>query len=169
MYFFPVIILFISVSLFFSSSSSLLNNLYLIDMCLHSFSKILDHLYYHYWIIFQVDCLTPCHLVVLMEFYLVPSSGTYSSPVSFCLTSCVAVSILQAAGFWFFLFLLCAPCWMKMSRRLVQTSWWEGPVPSSWWMELGLVPFVERAMSWVVFLRQLYIQKYFKQPFCWWV
>ena len=35
-----------------------------------------------------VDCLSPPHLVVL-RFHLVPSSGTYSSPTSFCLTFCV--------------------------------------------------------------------------------
>ena len=38
--------------------------------------------------LFQVDCLSPLHLVVLLGFYLVPSSGTYSSAISFCLTFC---------------------------------------------------------------------------------
>ena len=32
--------------------------------------------------------LSPFHLVVLLGFYLVPTFGTYSSAVSFCLTSC---------------------------------------------------------------------------------
>ena len=35
-----------------------------------------------------VDYLSPLHLVVLLGFYLVPSSGTYSSAVSFYLTFC---------------------------------------------------------------------------------
>ena len=32
-----------------------------------------------------VDCLSPRHSLVLLGFYLVPLSGTYSSVVSFCL------------------------------------------------------------------------------------
>ena len=34
---------------------------------------------------FGVDCLSLCHVVVLLEFHLVLSSGTYSSAISFCL------------------------------------------------------------------------------------
>ena len=41
------------------------------------------------WSIFWVICLSPLHLVVFLGFYFVPSSGTYSSSVSFCLTFCV--------------------------------------------------------------------------------
>ena len=41
------------------------------------------------WIIFQEDCLSPLHLVFLLEFYLVLSSGKYFSAVSFCVTFCV--------------------------------------------------------------------------------
>ena len=40
------------------------------------------------WIIFQVDCLSPLHLVVLPGFYLVPSSEAYSSAISLCLIFC---------------------------------------------------------------------------------
>ena len=36
------------------------------------------------WTISRIDCLAPCHLV-LLGFYPVPSSGTYSSAASFCL------------------------------------------------------------------------------------
>lgn len=39
-------------------------------MCLHSFSNILNHLYCHCSIIFQVDCLYPYHLFVLCVFVL---------------------------------------------------------------------------------------------------
>ena len=34
-----------------------------------------------------------------------------------------------------------------MVQRLVQASWWEGLLPAPWWVELGLVPLVGRAMS----------------------
>ena len=35
---------------------------------------------------------------------------------------------------------------MRLSKRLVQASWWEGLVPVSWWVVLGLVHLVVRAM-----------------------
>ena len=35
--------------------------------------------------------------------------------------------------------------------RLVQASWWEGLVPVHWWVMLGLIPLVGRAMSRGVF------------------
>ena len=34
----------------------------------------------------------------------------------------------------------------------MQVSWWEGLVPTLWWLELGLVPLVGRAVSRGVFL-----------------
>jgi len=37
-------------------------------------------------IISQVDCLSPLHLVILLEFYLVPLSGESFSVISFCLS-----------------------------------------------------------------------------------
>ena len=55
--FISVIVLFISVCLFFNSSRSLFFNssrsllkhfLHLLSLCLHSFSEVLDHLHYHY-------------------------------------------------------------------------------------------------------------------------
>ena len=41
---------------------------------------------------------------------------------------------------------------MRLSKRLLQASWWEGLVPAHWWVELGLVPLVGRAMSGVCLL-----------------
>ena len=35
---------------------------------------------------------------------------------------------------------------MRLSKRLVQASWWEGLVPVCWWVVLGLVRLVVRAM-----------------------
>ena len=69
---------------------SVLNMSYILLICaLHSFLKILDYLYYHYSEFFQVSCLSLLYLVVLLGFYFVPSSETYSSAVSFYLTCCV--------------------------------------------------------------------------------
>ena len=40
------------------------------------------------WTLSRVDCLSPLHLV-LLGFYLLPSSETYSSVASFCLSCCL--------------------------------------------------------------------------------
>ena len=73
--------------------------------------------------------------VVLLGLCLVPSSGTYSSALWFCLTFC-------DRGFW------CVGCrnvvpvvcpLVDEAKRLVQASWWEGREPAHWWVELGLV------------------------------
>ena len=53
--------------------------LYLLHLCLYSFSEILSHLYSNYAeFFFQADCLSLLHLVVLLGFYL----ETYFSAVS---------------------------------------------------------------------------------------
>ena len=39
----------------------------------------------------------------------------------------------------------------EASLSLVQAFWWKGLVPAHWWVELGLVPLVGRAMSEDVF------------------
>jgi len=50
---------------------------------MHSSPKFFDHVYYHYFELFQVDCLSPRYLF-LLGFCLVPPSETYSSVTSFC-------------------------------------------------------------------------------------
>ena len=55
---------------------------------------------------------------------------------------------------------------MRLSKRLVQASWWEGLVPAHWWVELGLAPLVGRAVSRGVFIGQLFTQEGFKQLVC---
>ena len=39
-----------------------------------------------------------------------------------------------------------------MVQGLGQASWWEGLVPAHWWVELGFVPLVSRAMLRGIFL-----------------
>ena len=48
--------------------------------------------------------------------------------------------------------LLSAPWWVRLPKKLVQTSWWGGLVPAHWWVELGLVPLVGRVVSRGVFI-----------------
>ena len=57
------------------------------------------------------------------------------------------VSVLQAAESWFIILLGSAPWWVRLVLGLVQAFWWDGLVPAHWWVELGLVPLVSRAMS----------------------
>ena len=65
-FFISIIVLSISVCLFFKSSISVKHLLCLLGLCLHSFSKVLDHLYYHYSeTIFQVGCLSPLYQLLL--------------------------------------------------------------------------------------------------------
>ena len=108
--------------------------MYLLVLCLYSFAKTLDHLYYHYSeFFFWVDCLSSLPLVVLLGFFLVPLSGTYSSVVSFCdcsfhPTSCrVVVPLVPAvcplvdeAG-------LRGLCRLPGGRNWVLSLWWAGP------------------------------------------
>lgn len=42
-----------------------------------------------HWNLFWVDCLSLLLLVVIQSLYPVPSSGTYSSTISFCLNFCL--------------------------------------------------------------------------------
>ena len=73
--------------------------LYSLNLCLHSFSKILDYIHYHCSDFFFLVCYLPLlHLVVLLGFYLVSLSGTYSSTILFHLTFVIVVSILKAAA-----------------------------------------------------------------------
>ena len=70
------------------------------------------------WSIFWVICLSPLHLVVFLGFYFVPSSGTYSSSVSFCLTFCVYGVCSAVSVLWFLLFLMSAPSGWVCLRSL---------------------------------------------------
>ena len=46
------------------------------------------------WTLYLTDNLSALSLVLSLEFYLVPSFGTYCSVPSFCLTVCVSFSLL---------------------------------------------------------------------------
>lgn len=73
--------------------------LYSLNLCLHSFSKILDYIHYHCSDFFPLVFYLPVlHLVVLLGFSLVSLSGTYSSTIFFHLTFVIVVFILKAAA-----------------------------------------------------------------------
>ena len=90
----PSSVFFISLTvlfncLFFSTSRSLLNTSYMVLICA-------TILFLRSWIIFTIITLNSfsgrlcisTSLVILLGFYLFPSSGTYSPALSFCLTFC---------------------------------------------------------------------------------
>lgn len=78
--------------------------------------------------------------MVLLGFCLVPLSGTYFSAVSFCLA--FSVSGLLSTGCAVVCLLVGAVDPGADARFLVA-----GTVPAHWWVELGLVLLVGRAMS----------------------
>ena len=133
-FFVSVIVLFI---LFFKSSSSLL---YI--SCI--FSIYASTLFLRFWIIFtiitlnsfQVDCLSPLHLIFLVSFYFVFSFVKFFPVVSFCVTFCIVVSFPQAAGSYFLFWNLpsgdcgwsrafCRP--LVTHQRWILPFWWTGP------------------------------------------
>ena len=60
-----------------------------LNLCLHSSCKTLNHLYCHNSEFFLgIDCLSLLHLMVLLQFYLIPSSETEPSAISSCVTFC---------------------------------------------------------------------------------
>ena len=121
--------------------------MYLVGLCLHSFSKILD-LYYYYFDAFQVDCLSPLHLVVHVGFYLVPSSvtETYFSVDSFCLTYCVYGLLSTGCRIVVPLASDVCPLVAEVHPGACAGFIVEG-TGALWWVELGLVVIEGRAVS----------------------
>ena len=98
-----------------------------------------------YGLCWGVDCISSLHLVVL-EFYVVPLFGTYSSCISFCLTFCDCD--FHSVGCKVAVLLASAACHLvDEAKTLVQASWLEGLVPVHWWLELGFVLPGGRAIS----------------------
>ena len=129
-----------SVCLYFSSSRSFLNISCLFSTYASRFSPrcwiIFTSLL---WILFPLDCLCPLHLVVLLGFYLIPSSGMHSFPVSFCLTFCDCS--FYSTGFRAAIILAFVTWnWVGEAKMLMQASWSEEPVSVHWWV-LVLAPW----------------------------
>ena len=84
---------------------------------------------------FHVACLSPLHLLVLLEFSFVPLSGTYHCAVSFCLALCICG--LPSVGCRTVAPLASGVCPMavEVDPGLAQPSWWEALVPAPWWVE----------------------------------
>ena len=111
----------------------------------NSWTQLSDFHFCYIWSFGGIDCISPLYLVVLLEFYLVPLFGTYSSCISFCLTSCDYD--FHSAGCKVVV-LASAVCHLvDEAKKLVQASWLEELVPAHWWVELGFVLLVGRAIS----------------------
>ena len=81
--------------------------------------------------------------------YFVPSSEIYSSAVLSYLTFCdcsfhsTGYSVIV---FLFVLLLLSVLWYMRLSMRLIKSSWWKGLIPACWRVELDLAPLVGRTV-----------------------
>lgn len=134
--------------------------LYLLCLCLHSFSEVQVSINIYYQSVFiiitlglsQVACIAPFLLVVPLGFYLALSLGIYIClPSHFVWFSLFIVSFPQAAGMYLLLFSMSAPWRMSMVQGLMQASWWEEFVPAPWWVEWGFVSLMCRTVSSDVF------------------
>ena len=141
--------LFTSVCLFFTYSSSLLN----ISCIFLVYTSIL---FLRSWIIFTIITLNS-----FLGRLPVSTSLSFSSGVLSCSFVCtIFLCRLILPNFLWLWFLLCrlqgcsSSCFCCLplggwgwSNRLLQAPWWEGLFPAHWWVELGLVPLMGRAMS----------------------
>ena len=101
--------------------------------------------------LFQIYCLFPLHLFLLVVFYLVPLSAMYFSVFSFCLTYCVCGLLFTGCRFVVpIVFGVCLP-WLRLVQWVVWASWWRGLVPMFCLIRLDLVFLVGRTTSVGVF------------------
>ena len=119
------------------------------------------------WIIFQVDCLSPLHLVVFVCLYL-PSFATYFYAILFYLNFCVCDFLSAGCRFVFPLAYDVSSWWVRFVQRFLQPFWWEWLVFAlcewSWVLSLWWVgPYQGVHLGVSVSLYD------FRQPFCWWV
>ena len=119
--FLSVIVLFIPDCLFFSSSRSLLNISYVFPICASTFLR--PCIIFPIISVYSFSGRLPLHFIVLLEFYLIPPSGTYSCAVSLCLTFCDYSFCSAGCRLSFLLLLLSAPLVYEV-KRLVQASCW---------------------------------------------
>ena len=104
-----------------------------------------------FWILFQVDCLFPLHLLGLVRFCLAPSSAMFFSVFSLCLTYCVWGLLFTGCRFIVPVVFGVCPQWLWLVQWVVSASWWRGLVLVFWWVRLDLVFLVSRCTSGGVF------------------
>ena len=98
-------------------------------------------------ILFQVGCLSPLQLVVLLGFCLVLLPGLYFSAFSFCFAICVCG--LFSVGCRFVAPFSSGDCPLgdEVDPGACAGFLMGGTVPAHWQVELGLIPLVGRDMS----------------------
>ena len=109
--------------------------LHFLHFCFQGFWSSLLSLF---WIIFQVDSLSPPLLFSLVGNYHVPLPAEYFSTFSFCLNCyvCGALSV----GWKFVVPLYCGSCslWVGLDLWLVKVPWLGELESVFWWVELDL-------------------------------
>ena len=102
---------------FFNKNKMFLLNISYIFPIWASTSETLHHLSYHFCVFFFRWSATSLHC--LLEFYLIPPSGAYSSAISLCLILCDC-SFCSAGCRLLFLLLLCSTHLVYEAKRLAQ-------------------------------------------------
>ena len=74
------------------------------------------------WKNMGVDCLNPFQLVVPVGLYLITSFEKYFSVVSFCVIFSDCGLLSKDSGWYFLLFLVFAPWWMRLVQVLCRLS-----------------------------------------------
>ena len=94
-----------------------------------------------FWILFQVDPLSPLFFG-LVGFFHVPSPTGHFSSFSFCLISYVWG--LLSPGWMVIAPFNCGICllWVRLGLWLMKVSWFGELVSVSWWMDLDLISLV---------------------------
>ena len=92
-----------------------------------------------FWILFQVDSLSPPLLFALVGFYHVPLPTEYFSAFSSCLGCCVWGGLSVCWKFVVPFYCGGSSLWVGLDKCLVKVSWLGKLVLGFWWVELDLL------------------------------
>ena len=122
------------------------------SICFQNFGLVLLSLF---WILFQVDSLSPPLLFGFVGFYHVPLPAEYFSAFSSCLGCCVWGELSVCWKFVVPLYCGVSPLWVGLEEWLVKVFWLGRLVLGFWWVELDLFSLecneVSRSEFWGVY------------------
>jgi len=115
--------------------STLVSRLSVTPFCFQDFGSFLLSLF---WILFQVNSLSPSLLFGLVGIYYVPLPAEYFSAFSSYLDCCVWGGLSVCWKFVFPLYCGGSSLWVGLDEWLVKVSWFGKLVSVFWWVELDL-------------------------------
>ena len=107
----------------------------LLNPCLYSL-RFGSSLLSLFWILLQVDSLSPPLSFGLVGTYHVPLSAKYFSAFSFCLDCCVYSALSVGWKFVVPLYYEGSSLWVGMDKWLVKVSWFGKLASVFWWVEV---------------------------------